>query len=69
MPLKTEQELRDKLAEMLAMDAKAVAPNFIFLKAAACKTLLWALGINDDDRWFITARPGPAVDSRAKDRN
>jgi hypothetical protein len=41
----------------------------IFCKTAAAKTLLWALGENDDDGWFITAAPGPAQDVRAKDRN
>ena len=66
--MKTETELRAKLAEMLAIDARN-PPNFIFSKAAVCKTLLWALGENDDDRWFIRAPPGPAIDSRAKDRN
>ena len=40
----------------------------MFAKTAACKTLLWALGDNDDDRWFITAKPGPPVDARAKAR-
>ena len=69
MPLKTEAELRAKLCEGLAVDARNMPPNFIFTKAAMCKTLLWALGENDDDRWFIRAKPGPAEDSRGKDRN
>jgi hypothetical protein len=43
--------------------------GMMFAKAAACKTLLWALGENDDDRWHITAVPGPPVDARAKNRN
>jgi hypothetical protein len=71
---KTEQELRAKLAEVLATDGRiqprGMTPGcIIFYKTAAAKTLLWALGENDDDRWFITAAPGPAQDVRAKDRN
>ena len=57
---KTEQQLREKLDEMLAFDAsKEADPRMMFSKAAACKTLLWALGENDDDRWLIRATPGP----------
>lgn len=67
--MKPEQELREKLKGMLAMDAREMPPNFIYSKAAACKTLLWVLGENDDDRWFIRARPGPPEDVRGKDRN
>jgi hypothetical protein len=72
--MKTDIELRAKLDEMLAIDGKVqpagMTPGgMMFSKAAACKTLLWALGENDDDRWFITAKPGPPVDMRAKDRN
>ena len=67
--MKTEAEIRAKLAEMLAMDAQAISPNFIFSKAAGCKTLLWILGEDDDDRWYITSYPGPPVDKRAKARN
>ncbi len=72
--MKTEIELRNKLDEMLAIDgtvqpAGMTSGGMIFSKAAACKTLLWALGENDDDRWFITAKPGPPLDMRAKDRN
>jgi hypothetical protein len=71
---KTERELRAKLAEVLATDGRiqprGMTPGgMIFCKTAAAKTLLWALGENDDDRWFITAAPGPAQDIRAKDRN
>lgn len=70
--MKTELELRAKLAEMLAIDCRAESgPNeyqaVIFSKAAACKTLLWALGENEDDRWFIRAKPGPP--SRQSTRN
>lgn len=43
--------------------------EFVTCKTAAAKTLLWALGENDDDRWWITAVPGPAQDRRGKDRN
>jgi hypothetical protein len=71
---KSEIELRAKLAEMLAIDAhtqpEGITPiGKMLTKVAACKTLLWALGENDDDRWYITARPGPPVDTRAKARN
>ena len=71
---KTEAELRDKLAEVLATDGRiqprGMTPGGrIFCKTAAAKTLLWALGENDDDRWFIIAAPGPAQDVRAKDLN
>ena len=71
---KTEAELRDKLAEVLATDGRiqpsGMTPGgMMFCKTAAAKALLWALGENDDDRWFITAAPGPAQDRRAKDRN
>jgi len=58
--VKTESELRSKLAEMLALDCtKEIDPRLMFSKAAACKTLLWALGENDDDHWYIRAKPGP----------
>jgi hypothetical protein len=72
--MKTEQEVRAKLAEMLAVDGRVqprgMTPGgMIFAKAAACKTLLWALGENDDDRWYITGKPGPPVDSRAAAKN
>ena len=72
--MKSESEIRGKLAELLAIDGR-VQPDgmtrggMMFAKAAACKTLLWALGENDDDRWHITAVPGPPVDARAKNRN
>ena len=74
MNMKSEQEMRDKLAEMLEVDARVQPPGMtpgglMFCKAAACKTLLWALGENDDDRWHITAVPGPPIDSRARARN
>jgi hypothetical protein len=71
--MKTEAEVRKQLAEMLALDARSREHNphraSMDSKAAACKTLLWVLGENDDDRWFIRATPGPAVDARGKDRN
>lgn len=67
--MKTELELRAKLEEMLALDCRTMPPNMMFSKAAACKALLWALGENDDDRWFITGKPGPPMDSRVKNRN
>jgi hypothetical protein len=66
--MKTEEEIRAKLEEMLSVDctrASRYAPGLtdpaklIFSKAAACKTLLWVLDENDDDRWHITAVPGP----------
>lgn len=58
--MKTEQEIRDKLDELLSMDLRTVPdPNLIYSKISACKTLLWALGENDDDRWYIQAAPGP----------
>jgi hypothetical protein len=58
--VKSEIELRDKLKELLSQDMRGVAdPRLMFSKAAACKTLLWALGENDDDRWYIRAAPGP----------
>lgn len=60
--MKTEAEIRAKLAEVLALDCRYVArAQLVFSKAAAAKTLLWALGENDDDRWYITAKPGPPV--------
>jgi hypothetical protein len=43
--------------------------GLMFAKAAACKTLLWALGENDDDRYFITAKPGRPLLQSEKDRN
>ena len=72
--MKTEAELRAKLRELLAVDATqqpaGMTPGGLtFSKTAAAKFLLWALGENDDDRWYITARPGPPVDVRAKARN
>ena len=72
--MKTEQEIRDKLREMLAVDGRIQPPGMtpggmIFAKAAACKTLLWTLGENDDDRWFITSKPGRPLLQSEKDRN
>ncbi len=72
--MKTEQELRDKLAELLSIDARIQPPNMVpggmaFSKAAACKALLWALGENDDDRWYITLKPGRPLLISEKDRN
>ncbi len=62
--MKTEQELRAKLEEQLAIDCTKMEPapfreKLTFSKVAICKTLLWALGENDDDRWHITSTPGP----------
>jgi hypothetical protein len=72
--VKSESELRDKLAEILSIDARlthgSLTPGGMMLcKAAAAKALLWALGQNDDDRWHITADPGPAIDKRGMARN
>lgn len=71
--MKTEAELRAKLAEMLAIDGHlTITPSgtpMIFAKTAACKTLLWALGENEDDHWYITIQPGPPLDTRVKARN
>ena len=72
--MKSEDEIRAKLAEMLAVDGRiqpeGMTPGgMMFAKAAACKTLLWALGENDDDRWYISGKPGPPVDMRARNRN
>jgi hypothetical protein len=74
MAAKTEIEIRAKLAEVLAIDGRkqpaGMTPGgMMFCKAAAAKTLLWVLGENDNDRWHITAVPGPPIDARAKDRN
>lgn len=67
--MKTPDQIREKLNQMLSLDANKFPPGMTHSKVAACKALLWALGENDDDRWYITAAPGPAVDRRAKDRN
>jgi hypothetical protein len=71
--VKSEAEVRVRLAEMLALDARSRDHNparaTMDQKIAACKTLLWVLGENDDDRWFIRAMPGTPVDARGKDRN
>lgn len=67
--MKTEPELRAKLTEMLALDGRDWPEGMVFSKVAACKALLWALGENDDDHWFIAGAPGPAVDRRAMARN
>ncbi len=67
--MKTELELRAKLAETLSLDCRMEPPMMIHSKAAACKALLWALGENDDDRWFIRSKPGPPEDVRGKNRN
>lgn len=66
--MKTDEEVRAKLREMLSIDAVG-QKELTFSKVAACKTLLWVLGENDADRWWIRAAPGPAIDSRVKDRN
>jgi hypothetical protein len=72
--MKSEIEIRAKLDEMLAIDGRiqpaGMQPHgLMFAKAAACKTLLWALGENDDDRYFITAKPGRPLLQSEKDRN
>jgi hypothetical protein len=68
--VKSDIEIREKLAELLQQDGlKYPDARMMFSKAAACKALLWALGENDDDRWHITAAPGPPVDTRARARN
>lgn len=67
--MKPESEIRAKLQELLSLDARCWINASPCSKVAACKALLWALGENDDDRWYITAGPGPAVDRRVKDRN
>ncbi len=72
--MKTDQEVRAKLGELLAADARLELPGIrpgmlVFQKVAACKTLLWVLGMSDEDQWHITAAPGPAIDKRAKARN
>ena len=74
MNIKSDSEIRAKLAEVLAIDGRKQPPGMtpggiMFSKAAAAKILLWALGENDDDHWYITAMPGPPVDQRAKARN
>jgi hypothetical protein len=53
MAMKTEAEIRAKLAEVLAIDGRVqpkwMAPGGVmFSKAAICSTLLWCLGENDD---------------------
>jgi hypothetical protein len=62
--MKSEDQVRAKLSEILAVDATiqpaGMTPGgMIFSKAAMGKVLLWVLGENDDDRWFIPAKPGP----------
>ena len=65
--MKTEAELRTKLAEILRIDGRlqlaGMTPGaMMFCKAAAAKTLLWSLGENDDDHYYITAEPGPPLE-------
>ena len=66
--MKTEIEIRAKLAEMLAIDCWRGAYDAyraaLHHKVAACKALLWALGEDDDNRWYIRAEPGPPVNAR-----
>jgi hypothetical protein len=68
--MKTKREVYAKLNEVLSWDARVQPENMpdstVFGKVAAAKTLLWVLGQNDDDRWHITAAPGPAIDVRVK---
>ena len=65
--VKTEAELRGMLEQVLSWDGAIVMEGsktgvpLIYAKAAAAKTLLWALGENDDDQWHITCKPGPPV--------
>jgi hypothetical protein len=66
--MKTQVEIRAKLEEMLSLNTIG-NKELTFSKIAACKALLWALGINDDDRWYIRAAPGPPIDDRVKDRD
>ena len=67
--MKSELELREKLQELLSMDCRRLPPNMMHSKVASCKALLWTLGENDDDRWYITGAPGPPLDYRVKNRN
>ena len=67
--MKSEAEVRAKLEELLGIDASIGQyanehRASIHSKAAACKSLLWALGENDDDRWYITAQPGPPLSTK-----
>lgn len=64
--MKTERELREKLEQVLAIDGRiqpeGMSPGaMMFTKATAGKLLLWALGENDDNHFYITAEPGPPV--------
>jgi hypothetical protein len=66
--MKTEAEVRAKLNELLSQDARTYPdPRLIYSKTATCKILLWALGENEDDRWFIRALPGPPVRTQFDD--
>jgi hypothetical protein len=62
--VKTPAEIEAKIAEMSNIDATAPpdgmsAPVFIGVKVGALQALLWALGINDDNSYRISAKPGP----------
>lgn len=63
--MKTEAEIREMLAALLARDYSAPeAAHLLGPKIGSCKTLLWVLGENEDDRWHIPARPGLLIDVR-----
>jgi len=64
--MKTEEEISAKIAEMSKVNALKPPDGmsqqvFIGCKVGAIKALLWALGINDDDRYHISARPGKPI--------
>jgi hypothetical protein len=76
--VKTESEIRAKLNELLSLDARDGYPDvetgqiterstqhWITTKVSVCIMLLWVLGENDDDRWHITAAPGPPIPRRS----
>lgn len=60
MPIpKTEQEIREYLAEVLAVNPTDEC--MVAAKVCTAKTLLWVLGEDDDDELVITVEPGPPV--------
>ncbi len=69
--MKNESEIRKMLEYVLSMDCtKESDPRMMaYAKASAAKTLLWVLGENDDDRWFIRMRPSPPELMIARNRN
>lgn len=69
--MKTPGEIESKIAEMCAIDATkppagVLAPVSIGFKTGAVKALLWALGVNDDDRFYITATPGKPLNTKER---